>query len=145
MRTYTFDEIRALNPCYSDEQLAGLVGGGITAAGIADTAIPNGDKVWVMTRLLALQDRAALAAVARNCANRAESYADYADYATWAARAANAAAHATTYANAAAEAAAHAYAAAEAADDANAAAYAHARDEERRLQIAELVTALGVG
>jgi hypothetical protein len=79
MRIYTLDEIRTLKPCYADEKLAGLVGGGVTAS------------------------------------------------AAWAA------AHAYSAAYAAAHAAATNYAA----------HAAHAvRDEERRLQIAELVTAL---
>jgi len=56
MKTYSFEDIKALKPCYDADQLRALVGEGLTKEGIAAAPVPWYDRVWVLVRLMVPAD-----------------------------------------------------------------------------------------
>jgi hypothetical protein len=68
MRKYTLDEIMALKPCYSREQLEEhFRSGTITAKQIVKADVSHSDKLWVLIRLLKPADFVTFAC---DCAER---------------------------------------------------------------------------
>ena len=65
----TVDEIMACCPCadYPRERVAELCGSGVTAAQVLAADIPNEDKHWLLTNVLARRDRVALIAWVWRC------------------------------------------------------------------------------
>jgi len=67
-RRYTLDEIMALKPCYSREELQKYFPKGtITARQITEADVSHSDKLWVLARLLRPEDFVAFAC---DCAER---------------------------------------------------------------------------
>src|SRR6185503_19357132 len=64
-RLITYDDIKALRPCWDDDRLRRGVGAGVTAAQIAAFSETEADKRWVLSRLLAstAQGRCLLVAI----------------------------------------------------------------------------------
>ena len=72
-KAYTFDDIWALGPCWSEGRVRAAIdaaGGAVTATQIAQADICIDDRRWVLTRLLAKQDRSALIAWVWRCLAR---------------------------------------------------------------------------